>query len=125
MMTDATAFPSAPRIGLQMSVIPTKSRLSRSSWPRCLIAVNWLCNASRLIGVVAVTSHSSRMRSAISGVWNASIEKSPSVWLTTNSENAPAIAFYLKQGFEKVGTTHFRIQDEGYLNDVFRRVVSP
>ena len=52
-------------------------------------------------------------------------EKSPSVWLTTNSENAPAIAFYLKQGFEKVGTTHFRIQDQGYLNDVFRRVVSP
>ena len=46
-----------------------------------------------------------------------------SVWLTTNSENAPAIAFYLKQGFEKVGTTHFRIQDQAYLNDVFRRVV--
>jgi ribosomal protein S18 acetylase RimI-like enzyme len=50
--------------------------------------------------------------------------KAPSVWLTTNSENAPAIAFYLKQGFEKVGTTHFRIQDQGYLNDVFRRAVS-
>lgn len=48
---------------------------------------------------------------------------SPSVWLTTNSENAPAIAFYLKQGFEKVGTTHFRIQDQAYLNDVFRRMV--
>ena len=49
---------------------------------------------------------------------------SPSVWLTTNSENTPAIAFYLKQGFEKVGTTHFRIQDQAYLNDVFRRLVS-
>lgn len=46
-----------------------------------------------------------------------------SVWLTTNSENTPAIAFYLKQGFEKVGTTHFCIQDQVYLNDVFRRVV--
>ena len=44
-----------------------------------------------------------------------------SVWLTTNAENAPAIAFYLKHGFEKVGTTHFRIQDKSYLNDVFRR----
>ncbi|MBO1038528.1 GNAT family N-acetyltransferase [Brucella pituitosa] len=49
---------------------------------------------------------------------------SPSVWLTTNSENSPAIAFYLKHGFEKVGTTHFRIQDQAYLNDVFRRIVS-
>lgn len=49
---------------------------------------------------------------------------SPSVWLTTNSENVPAIAFYLKQGFEKVGTTHFRIQEQAYLNDVFRRMLS-
>jgi len=45
---------------------------------------------------------------------------SPSIWLTTNSENTPAIGFYLSQGFEKLGTTHFRIQDEAYLNDVFR-----
>jgi ribosomal protein S18 acetylase RimI-like enzyme len=45
---------------------------------------------------------------------------SPSVWLTTNSENTPAIAFYLKNGFEKVGTTHFRIEDKVYLNDVYR-----
>lgn len=49
---------------------------------------------------------------------------SPSVWLTTNSENSPAIAFYMKHGFEKVGTTNFCIQDQAYLNDVFRRVVS-
>ncbi|WP_242532261.1 GNAT family N-acetyltransferase, partial [Salipiger thiooxidans] len=48
----------------------------------------------------------------------------PSVWLTTNSENAPAIAFYLKQGFERVGTTHLTIQDQAYPNDVFRRAVS-
>lgn len=45
---------------------------------------------------------------------------SPTIWLTTNSENTPAIGFYLAQGFEKVGTTHFRIQDAAYLNDVFR-----
>lgn len=49
---------------------------------------------------------------------------SPSVWLTTNSENAPAIAFYLAQGFEKAGTSHFRIQEQAYLNDVFRYEVA-
>ena len=49
---------------------------------------------------------------------------SRSVWLTTNSENSPAIAFYLKHGFEKVGTTNFRIQDQAYLNDVFRRIIT-
>lgn len=48
---------------------------------------------------------------------------SASVWLTTNSENAPAIGFYLRQGFEKVGTTDFRIQDQAYRNDVFKRVL--
>lgn len=43
----------------------------------------------------------------------------PSVWLTTNAENTPAIAFYLSQGFEQIGETHFRIGDEGYLNNVY------
>lgn len=43
----------------------------------------------------------------------------PSVWLATNSENAPAIAFYLRQGFERIGTTHFHIGDAAYPNDVF------
>jgi ribosomal protein S18 acetylase RimI-like enzyme len=42
-----------------------------------------------------------------------------SVWLTTNAENAPAIAFYLARGFEQVGETHFRIDDQGYLNNVY------
>lgn len=42
-----------------------------------------------------------------------------SVWLTTNAENAPAIAFYLAQGFAHVGETHFRIGDQGYLNNVY------
>ena len=42
-----------------------------------------------------------------------------SVWLTTNAENEPAIAFYIAQGFEHVGETHFRIEDEGYLNNVY------
>ncbi|WP_322896072.1 MULTISPECIES: GNAT family N-acetyltransferase [unclassified Yoonia] len=42
-----------------------------------------------------------------------------SVWLTTNAENDPAIAFYLARGFEQVGETHFRIGDQGYLNNVY------
>ncbi len=42
-----------------------------------------------------------------------------SVWLTTNAENDPAIAFYLAQGFKLVGKTHFRIDDQGYLNNVY------
>jgi ribosomal protein S18 acetylase RimI-like enzyme len=42
-----------------------------------------------------------------------------SVWLATNSENAPAIAFYLAQGFEHVGETHFRIHSDAYLNNVY------
>lgn len=46
--------------------------------------------------------------------------KVPSVWLTTNSENTSAINFYTSQGFERIGTTHFRIQNQAYLNDVFR-----
>ncbi|APX25120.1 MAG: N-acetyltransferase [Rhodobacteraceae bacterium] len=48
-----------------------------------------------------------------------------SVWLTTNSENAPAIGFYLSQGFEKIGTTHFRIGAEAYPNDVYRLLFPP
>lgn len=47
---------------------------------------------------------------------------SRSVWLATNSENTPAIGFYLARGFEKVGTTHFRIRDQAYLNNVYRYI---
>lgn len=43
-----------------------------------------------------------------------------SVWLTTNAENDPAIAFYLAKGFEHVGETDFRIDDKGYLNNIYR-----
>lgn len=42
-----------------------------------------------------------------------------SVWLATNAENGPAIAFYLAQGFLHVGETHFRIDEEAYLNNVY------
>ena len=43
-----------------------------------------------------------------------------SVWLATNAENDPAIGFYLAQGFDHVGETHFRVQDQAYLNNVYR-----
>ncbi len=42
-----------------------------------------------------------------------------SVWLTTNAENTPAIKFYHAQGFKQIGETHFRIDDEAYLNNVY------
>ncbi len=42
-----------------------------------------------------------------------------SVWLATNAENSPAIAFYLAQGFLHVGETHFHIDEEAYLNNVY------
>jgi|SRR5690606_29568087 len=45
----------------------------------------------------------------------------PSVWLTVNSDNRGAIAFYLAQGFKDVGTTHFHIGDQAYLNQVLQR----
>lgn len=41
------------------------------------------------------------------------------IWLATNAENTPAIAFYLAQGFEHIGETYFRIEDSGYLNNVY------
>ncbi len=59
------------------------------------------------------------------GLNSAQAENAPSVWLTTNSENTKAIAFYMRHGFEKVGTTHFQIQDQSYLNDVLSRMIVP
>jgi len=41
-----------------------------------------------------------------------------SVWLAVNSENTSAIEFYRAQGFQTIGQTHFRIQDQAYLNVV-------
>ncbi|WP_244328068.1 GNAT family N-acetyltransferase [Roseibium sp. RKSG952] len=46
-------------------------------------------------------------------------QSAESVWLTTNAENDPAIDFYLARGFEQIGETHFRIEDQGYLNNVY------
>lgn len=41
------------------------------------------------------------------------------LWLTTNSENTPAIGFYLSQGFVKAGETVFRIGADAYPNDIY------
>jgi ribosomal protein S18 acetylase RimI-like enzyme len=57
------------------------------------------------------------------GLAYAQALRAPSVWLTTNSGNTPAFAFYLKQGFEKAGTTHFHIQDQACRNTVLKRVI--
>jgi len=46
-------------------------------------------------------------------------QSADSVWLTTNAENDPAIAFYLAQGFTHVGETYFHIEDGRYLNNVY------
>lgn len=49
----------------------------------------------------------------------ARCEGAETVWLATNAENTPAIGFYLAQGFQQVGETHFRIDDQAYLNNVY------
>lgn len=41
-------------------------------------------------------------------------------WLATNSENHPAIGFYLRHGFCRTGVTHFQIDGEKYPNDVLQ-----
>lgn len=46
------------------------------------------------------------------------------VWLATNAQNDPAIAFYLHSGFRKMGETHFCIGEEKYLNNVYARDAS-
>ena len=46
-------------------------------------------------------------------------------WLATNSENTPAIGFYLSNGFVHVGHTHFELQDQAYLNNVYSYQIPP
>lgn len=41
-------------------------------------------------------------------------------WLTTNSQNDPAIRFYLRNGFDLVGVTHFQIGADRYPNDIYQ-----
>ena len=44
----------------------------------------------------------------------------PNLWLTTNAQNKPAIAFYAAQGFVKIGETEFCIDGVGYPNNIYR-----
>lgn len=48
-----------------------------------------------------------------------------SVWLTVNSENTSALRFYLKHGFENVGTTQYAIKGRTYPNEVLSRYLLP
>lgn len=44
----------------------------------------------------------------------------PNVWLAVNAENERATQFYIRNGFEKVGETEFRIGDQAYPNHILR-----
>lgn len=48
-----------------------------------------------------------------------------STWLAVNAENEKAASFYLANGFEKVGQTHFRIGDQAYQNEVLQFRLDP
>ena len=54
------------------------------------------------------------------GLKYARTQGAASVWLATNVENTPAIAFYLGHGFVQVGQTDFLIRDRAYRNNVYR-----
>jgi ribosomal protein S18 acetylase RimI-like enzyme len=43
-----------------------------------------------------------------------------SAWLKVNTENNRAIDFYLRHGFNKVGSTYFRIADQAHENYVMK-----
>lgn len=44
----------------------------------------------------------------------------PSTWLAVNAVNEKATAFYLANGFERAGQTHFIIGDQAYPNHVLQ-----
>ena len=50
--------------------------------------------------------------------------ESHSAWLTVNSENTYALAFYAAHDFQTVGQTYFRIADQTYPNEVLRRKIA-
>jgi ribosomal protein S18 acetylase RimI-like enzyme len=43
-----------------------------------------------------------------------------SAWLQVNAENNRAIDFYLRHGFNKIGSAYFRIADQAYENYVMK-----
>ena len=48
----------------------------------------------------------------------------PAVWLSVNHENADAIGFYDRQGFEHQGSIDFELDGERHENYVLRRALS-
>lgn len=48
----------------------------------------------------------------------------PNVWLAVNAENERATYFYIRNGFEKAGETHFQIGDQAYPNHILRASLS-
>lgn len=50
------------------------------------------------------------------GLRYCSDHHAPRPWLAVNAENTAAIKFYAVNGFHQTGQTHFRIQDQAYLN---------
>ncbi len=48
-------------------------------------------------------------------------QEGSSLWLTVNSKNTRAIAFYAKHGYFKVGSTFFELKDEKHENLVLLR----
>lgn len=49
----------------------------------------------------------------------------PALWVATNSENTPAIRFYIAAGFTPAGQTAFHLDGQDYPNDVFVLPLSP
>lgn len=50
---------------------------------------------------------------------HARAQKASGVWLATNAQNTPAIDYYTGKGFAHIGHTHFTVQGEAYLNNVY------
>jgi len=48
-----------------------------------------------------------------------------SLWLTVNAQNARAIAFYVRQGYSKIGTTYFLLGEARHENHVLVGVIPP
>ena len=48
-------------------------------------------------------------------------QEGSSLWLTVNSKNTRAIAFYAKHGYFKIGSTFFELEDEKHENLVLVR----
>ncbi|UWQ14957.1 GNAT family N-acetyltransferase [Aliiroseovarius sp. M344] len=76
--------------------------------------------ADGIAGYIRVSFGKALLAQAFRHCRNRAVKK---VWLATNSDNTPAIEFYLLHGFRRIGQTDFTIGDQRYPNDVFIRVL--